>query len=467
MPAATRDAIREQLEQDGIEYLLVQFVDLHGAAKCKMVPVETLDDVIDVGAGFAGAAVWGMGQGPHSHDMMARVDLASYTPLPWKPGVARFASDIHVDGKPYEFCARVNLKRVLDEARQQGLAFNVGVEPEHFLVVRRENGEIAVWDPHAVDSLAKPCYDFKGMAGAMDYLRDMNDGLRRLGWGVYQSDHEDANAQYEINFRYADALTTADRFVFFKMMASQIAAKYGAIATFMAKPFSDRTGSGAHMHYHIADAETGKNLCTAEKSATPDRPASGASGDRYGLGHSELGYQFIGGVLAHARALCAITSPTVNCYKRLQIGARLYSPLSGYTWTPAFITYGDNNRTQMIRCPEGGHFEDRTVSGGMNPYLAFAAYLAAGLDGIRRQLDPGAPNIANMYQTTAAEREANNIRLLPQSLPEALAELERDEVIQSALGPIYNEFVTLKKAEWADYHAQVSRWEVERYLTMI
>jgi glutamine synthetase len=454
----TREAVREQCKNDGIEYLLAQFVDIHGAAKCKMVPIETLDDVIDVGAGFAGAAVWGMGQGPDSHDMMARIDLASYTPLPWKPGVARFASDIYVDGKPYPYCARVNLKRVLDDALRQGYVFNVGVEPEHFLVVRNEQGDISVWDPHSVDTLAKPCYDFKGMAGALDYLRDMNDALRKLGWGVYQSDHEDANAQFEINYKYSDALTTADRFIFFKMMASQIAAKHGAIATFMAKPFSDRTGSGAHMHYHVADAPSGKNLCAA--------PAANKNADRRGLGHSELGYHFIGGVLAHAKALCAVTSPTVNCYKRLQIGARLHSPLSGYTWTPAFITYGDNNRTQMIRCPEAGHFEDRTVSGGMNPYLAFAAYLAAGLDGIKRRLDPGEPNIANMYQTTHAEREARNIRLLPQSLPEAISELERDEVIQSALGPIYEEFVNLKKAEWTEYHAQVSRWEVERYLTM-
>jgi glutamine synthetase len=453
MSTASRDAVREQLRKDGIEYLLVQFVDMNGSAKCKMVPADTLDDVIDIGAGFAGASLWGMGQGPHSHDMLGRIDLATYTPLTWKPGVARFAADLYVDGQPFPYCARTNLKRVLDDARRQGYVFNVGVEPEHFLVVRRENGEIAAWDPHKVDNLAKPCYDFKGMAGALDYLRDMNDALRRLGWGVYQSDHEDGNAQFEINFKYADALTTADRFIFFKMMAGQIAAKYGAIATFMAKPFGDRTGSGAHMHYHIADATTGKNLCVDE-------------GDPRGMGHSALAYHFIGGVLHHARALCAVTSPTVNCYKRLQVGARLFSSLSGYTWTPAFITYGDNNRTQMIRCPEGGHFEDRTVSAGMNPYLAMAAYLAAGLDGIKRQLDPGEPNVANMYQTTAAEREAKKIRLLPQSLPEAIAELERDEVIQSALGPLAREFIALKKAEWLDYHAQVSRWEVDRYLTM-
>jgi glutamine synthetase len=282
----------------------------------------------------------------------------------------------------------------------------------------------------------------------------MNDALRHLDWGVYQSDHEDANAQYEINFKYADALVTADRFTFFKMLAGETARKYGAIATFMAKPFGDRTGSGAHMHYHLADAETGRNLFTA-------------TDDRRGLGLSEIGYHFLGGVLAHARALCAVTSPTVNCYKRLQLGRGLTDVRSGYTWTPAFITYGDNNRTQMIRTPEPGHVEDRTVSSGFNPYLAFAAYAAAGLDGIRRRLDPGDPNLGNMYELSPEEVRRRGIRVLPQSLDEALDELERDEVIQGGLGPIYPEFLRLKRAEWNDYHRQVTAWEVERYLTML
>lgn len=449
-----RGAIKRQLETDGIEYLLVQFVDIHGSPKVKMVPAEALDDVIDVGAGFAGGAVWGMGQDASSHDMMARIDLESYTPTPWEPGLARFAADLFVDSQPYPFCSRVNLKRVLEEARAAGYVFNVGVEPEHFLVVRQEDGRIAPWDPGQVDTLAKPCYDFKGLSAAGDYLRDMNDELKKLGWGVYQSDHEDANAQFEINFKYADALTTADRFIFFKMLASETAREYEAIATFMAKPFSDRTGSGAHMHYHLADKEPGRNLFAADK-------------DRRGLGLSELAYHFIGGVLAHARALCALTSPTVNCYKRLQIGPGLYSARSGYTWTPAFITYGDNNRTQMIRTPDAGHVEDRTVSSAFNPYLAFAAYLYAGLDGIKRRLDPGEPNLGNMYAMSPEEMSRRNIRVLPQSLSEALDELEKDMVIQAALGPIYSEFLKLKRQEWNEYHRQVSAWEVERYLTML
>lgn len=449
-----RQQLKKQFQQDAIEYLLVQFVDLHGAPKVKMVPVDCLDGVADGGAGFAGGAVWGLGQNASSHDMMARVDLSSYTPLPWKPGLARFASDLYVDGKPFPYCPRVNLKRVLGELRSAGYVFNVGVEPEHFLVRRTPEGRIVPWDPAGVDTLAKPCYDFKGLAAAGDYLREMNDALRRLNWGVYQTDHEDANGQYEINFHYADALTTADRFIFFKMLAGEVARKHGAIATFMAKPFADRTGSAAHMHYHLADAETGSNLFDGHR-------------DPRGLGLSPLCYHFMGGVLAHARALCAVTSPTVNCYKRLQIGAGLTGTRSGFTWTPAFITYGDNNRTQMIRTPEAGHVEDRTVSAGFNPYLAFAAYLYAGLDGIRRQLDPGDPNRDNTYALGIEEMGRRNVRLLPQTLTEALDEFERDEVIQAGLGPIAPEFLRLKRAEWNEYHRQVGAWEVDRYLTML
>jgi glutamine synthetase len=450
----SRSAQKAQLKKDGIDYLLVQFVDLHGAAKVKMVPAEALDDVADIGAGFAGGAVWGLGQNASSHDMMARIDLDSYTPLPWKTGIARFAADLYVDGQPHPFCSRVNLKRILGELRNKGYIFNVGIEPEHFLVSRTPEGRLVPWDPGRVDDLAKPCYDFKGLAQACDYLRDMNDGLRKLGWGVYQSDHEDANGQYEINYKYADALTTADRFIFFKMLAGETARKYGAIATFMAKPFADRTGSGAHLHYHLADAETGRNLFTAEN-------------DPRGLGLSTVAYHFLGGVLAHARALCAVTSPTVNCYKRLQLGQGLYSTHSGYTWTPAFITYGDNNRTQMIRTPDAGHVEDRTVSAAFNPYLGMAAYLHAGLDGIEHQIDPGEPNRGNMYALSPEEVAAKKIRTLPQSLDEALDELERDKVIQTALGPIYPEFLELKRREWNDYHRQVSAWETDRYLTML
>ncbi len=450
---ADREEIRQRMQDDGIEYLLAQFVDINGSAKVKMVPAAHLDDVIDEGAGFAGAALPGMGQGPHSHDMLARIDLDSYTPLPWTQGVARFASDLFVDDEPHMFCPRQNFKRVLSNLRDTGYVFNVGIEPEHFLVTKNDNGSISVWDPNDVDSLTKPCYDFKGIANVMDYLRDMMDGMRRIGWDAYQSDHEDANGQYEINFHYTDALTTADRYTFFKMMTSQYAQKYGAIATHMAKPFSDRTGSGGHIHFHLADAATGENLFLDEE-------------DPRGLGLSEMAYHFIGGVFDHAAALCCVMSPTVNCYKRLQVGPALMGSTSGFLWTPAFISYGDNNRTQMIRTAGPGHLEDRTISSACNPYLALAAYVTAGMDGIRRRLDPGEPHLGNLYSLGLEEIHRRGIRQLPQSLADSLRELRQDEVAQAALGVIYDEFVTLKEGEWREYHRQVTQWELDRYLTM-
>ena len=449
---ASRNEIKKRLREERIEFILVQFVAVTGAAKVKMMPTSRLDDAIDTGAGFAGAALWGMGQGPHDHDLMGRIDLDTYTRIPWQPNTVRFVSELYVDEKPHPYCARTNLRRVLREARKLGYAFNIGMEPEHFLVTRNEDGTIRVWDPDRVDSLSKPCYDHRSMAPAMAYLQELTSTLNELGWGVYQCDHEDANGQYEVNFDYSDTLTTCDRIIFFKMATSQIARKYGAIATHMPKPFPDRTGSGLHVHYHLADARTGRNLFVNER-------------DKRGLGCSALAYHFIGGVMHHARALCAVTSPTVNCYKRLQIGAGLHSSRSGFTWTPAFITYGDNNRTQMIRTAGPGHFEDRTVSSAANPYLATAAYLAAGLDGIRRKLDPGEPNLGNMYERPLAEIQAAGIGILPQTLREAIDALREDDVIRAALGPIADEFIELKAKEWDSYHQQVTTWEIGEYLT--
>ena len=175
-----REQIRKQMQEHGIDYLLVQFVDIHGSSKVKMVPVSSFDDALDEGAGFAGAAVWGVGQGPHSHDMLARIDLDSYTPLPWLPNTARFASDLFVDGESFSYCARTNLKRVLSEVRAQGYVFNVGMEPEHFLVTRNEDGSIQPWNPDGVDQLAKPCYDFRSMAPAMAYLQELTSSLNKL-----------------------------------------------------------------------------------------------------------------------------------------------------------------------------------------------------------------------------------------------------------------------------------------------
>jgi glutamine synthetase len=451
----TADAVRARVKKDRVDYLLAQFVDVHGTPRCKGVPARALEQFLAGSAGFAGAAVWGMGQGPHDHDMIAVPDLDSYTPVVWETGVARLACDIAVDGQPWPYCARTALRRATRELRRAGYLLMVGVEAEHFLVRRREDGAIVPFDPDGVDTLEKPCYDFKSLAGAMGYLRTVLGYLDQLGWEPYASDHEDGTAQFEINWKYADALTTADRLTFFKMLTSQVARRFGAIATHMPKPFGHLTGSGAHFHISLWDAAGRKNLFLDER-------------DPRGLGLSRLAYQFLAGCLAHARALTCVVAPTVNCYKRLSVGEFLTGAVSGFTWTPAFISYGDNNRTQMFRVPEPGRFECRVVSGAVNPYLGLSAFIAAGLDGIRQKLDPGEPNTGrNMYTLSRDEVTKGTVGVIPQSLAEAITALEEDPVIQGGLGPeLAAEFVKIKRQEWVRYHNTVSRWEIERYLTL-
>jgi len=449
----TRVETRTLMRHENVGLLLVQFVDLNGSPRTQIVPYAQFDNLIDDGVPIDLGALPGFPQDAHSRVTTARIDLDSYTLVPWTEGIARFASDLYVDGRPHPRCPRQNLKRVLSCLREDGYVFNVGIEPEHFLVTKKPNGSIADWDPNSMDRLRYPCYDFKATANAIGYLRDMMDAMGRLGWDPYQCDHEDANGQFEINFAYSDALTTADRYTFFKMMTRQYARKYGAIATHMANPFEDRVSSGGHIHYHLASAATGENLFVDEE-------------DPRGLGLSDLAYHFIGGVLAHAPALCTVMSPTVNCYKRLQVGPALIDPNSEFVWTPAFVSYGDNNRTQMIRTAGPGNLEERTMSSACNPYLALSAYVMAGLDGIRRELDPGEPYFGNLYSLGLEEIRRRGIRMLPQTLNESLAELRQDGLIQESLGGIFDEFVKVKEEEWREYHSQVTKWEVERYLTL-
>ena len=451
----TIDTIRSRLKEDKIDYILAQYVDIHGTPRCKGIPASAFDLFVAGSAGFAGAAVWGMGQGPQDHDMIAVPDLESYTPVPWEEGVARFACDISVDGKPWPYCPRTVLRVASERLRREGYVTMVGVEAEHFLVQRRPDGSIVTFDPDGVDTMDKPCYDFKSLSGSMGYLRTLIGYLERLGWEPYASDHEDANSQFELNWKYSDALTTADRLTFYKMMTSQVAKRFGAIATHMPKPFARLTGSGCHFHISLWDLERRKNLFL-----DPD--------DRRGLGVSALGYQFLAGAMTHARALAAVVAPTVNDYKRLSVGEFLTGATSGFTWTPAFISYGDNNRTQMFRVPEPGRFECRLVSGSVNAYLGMAAFIAAGLDGIHRKLDPGEPNAGrNMYTVTLDEVKRHGLALIPQSLPEALDAFEADAVIQAALGPeLAAEFVKVKRQEWVKYHNTISQWEIDRYLTL-
>jgi glutamine synthetase len=437
-------AAKEFLRSNDIKFVLAQFVDIHGAAKAKAVPVEHLDMVLNDGAGFAGFALWGFGMGPQGPDYMAIGDLETLSVIPWMPGYARIVCNGNVRGKPYPYCSRVALKNQLDKLAARGMTLYTGIEPEFMLLSRAADGKLGPCD--ATDSLEKPCYDYKGLSRAGTFLDKMVSGLRAVGIDVYQIDHEDANGQFEVNFTYADALKSADNFTFVKMAASEIARQCGMIASFMPKPFSNRTGSGAHFHISIGDAKT-RNLFHD-------------AGDRNGLALSQMAYHFVGGILEHARALAAVCAPTVNSYKRLVVGRAL----SGATWAPAYIAYGDNNRTACVRIP-GGRIEFRLPDSGCNPYLVSAALLAAGMDGVDRQLDPGKPNNSNLYEYSAAQLSQEGIKLLPQNLLEAIGALEADEVVCGALGAeLSKEFITLKRMEWTEYARHVSDWETGRYL---
>jgi glutamine synthetase len=439
-----KDEARSMFAAQDIRYVLAQFVDIHGAAKAKSVPVEHLDMILNDGAGFAGFALWGFGMGPHGPDYMAVGELDTLKPLPWMPGHARIVCNGTVKGSPWPYCSRVVLKRQLAKLAAEGLTLYTGIEPEFMLLSRDAQGRLAPFD--STDTLDKPCYDYKGLSRASGFLTELVGGLRQVGVDVYQIDHEDANGQFEVNFTYADALTSADNFTLVKMAVSEVARKHGMVGSFMPKPFSNRTGSGAHFHLSIGSA-TQKNLFQDDK-------------DPQGLALSEMAYFFLGGLLAHARALAAICAPTVNSYKRLVVGRAL----SGATWAPAYIAYGDNNRTSCVRIP-GGRLEMRLPDAGCNPYLVSAAVIAAGMDGVKRRLHPGKPNNSNLYEMPAAELQRLGIGVLPQNLLEAITALEQDEVVQDGLGAeLAAEFIALKKMEWTEYARHVSDWETQRYV---
>ena len=450
---AAADHARKIVSERGIEFLFAQFVDMHGKPSAKLVPAHHIDDLLTEGAGFAGFAAGDIGQRPHDPDMIAIPDPASLTILPWQPNVARFACDVTVEGEPWPYCPRTILRNALARAQATyGLQAKMGVELEYFVLRRREDGGLEVADER--DTLDLPCYDMRALTRNLDFVSQVSQAVTGMGWDNYATDHEDANGQFEQNFQFADALTTCDRAVFFRYMVESLAQQRGLIATFMPKPFAHLTGNGCH--FHVSLWSDGENVFERD-----------AADDPRGLGLSELAYQFIGGLKANAKAYIAVTAPTVNSYKRLVIGA----PNSGATWAPAYISYGYNNRTQMLRIPAAGRIEDRTVDGSCNPYLAATAMLAAGLDGIERELDAGDPNSANLYELPEADREAAGIELLPANLLDAVRELEKNDVLRRALGhgprgDYVDYFAKVKRREWQQAHEQITQWELDRYLQL-
>jgi glutamine synthetase len=448
----TAEEAEQYIRDNGIEFLFAQFVDMHGKPSAKLVPSTHFEGLLEDGAGFAGFAAGEIGQRPHDPDMAAMPDVRSLTPLPWKPNVARLACDVHVNGEEWPYCPRTILRRQLDRARSMGFEFMLGAELEYFLVRKREDGTIELADP--MDDLDQPCYDMRGLTRNLDFVSEVARNITSLGWSNYATDHEDANGQFEQNFDFADALTTCDRAIFFRYMVESLAQERGLIATFMPKPFSHLTGNGCH--FHMSLWRDGENAFEVDPADDPR-----------GMGLSEAAYNFIGGLKAHAKAYIAVTAPTVSSYKRLVVGTR-----SGSSWAPVYVSYGYNNRTQMLRIPDAGRIEDRTVDGSCNPYLGAAVTLAAGLDGIERGLEPGEPTTElNLHELTEDQRSELGVELLPATLLDATRELEKDDVIRKALGTTEREdyvdyYVRVKQREFREWHDQVSQWEVDRYLQL-
>jgi glutamine synthetase len=449
---STADDVRAYVRDHDVEFLFAQFVDMHAKPNAKLVPAQHLDDLLTEGAGFAGFAAGEIGQRPHDPDLAAIPDVRSLTPLPWLPGVARFACDVQVEGNPWPYCPRTILRGQLERARALGYEFKVGIELEYFLLRRADDGSLELAD--RLDTLEKPCYDMRGLTRNFDFVSAVARNLTALGWDNYATDHEDANGQFEQNFAFADALVSCDRAVFFRYMVEAMAQERGLIATFMPKPFASLTGNGCHLHMSLW--RDGANAFEVDPADDPR-----------GMGLSPEAYHFVGGLKAHAKAYIALTAPTVTSYKRLVIGST-----SGSTWAPVYVSYGYNNRTQMLRIPDAGRIEDRTVDGSCNPYLAATAILAAGLDGIERELDPGDPTTElNLHELTQAERDELGVELLPANLLDATRELERDDVLRAALGATEREdyvdyFIGVKREEWQQAHEQITPWELDRYLQL-
>ena len=420
-----------------IKYFLISFVDLLGQLRAKLVPASAIRGMQKDGAGFAGFAAW-LDMTPAHPDMFAIPDPDSLMQLPWKPEVAWLAADLWMDGKPVEASPRVALKRQIEAARKQGYWVKTGVECEFFLLNASGDGL-----SDEMDKEEKPCYDQSALMRRFDVISEICDAMMNLGWNPYQNDHEDANGQFEMNWDYADCLTTADRHTFFKFMTKSIAENHGYRATFMPKPFGHLTGNGCHAHVSVWDKTGKKNLFLNKR-------------DEMGL--SKLAYQFIAGVLHSADSMAAMFIPTVNSYKR--IDAAVTS--SGATWSPNAITYSGNNRTHMVRIPDPGRFELRLMDGATNPYLLQAAVVAAGLDGVANKRDPGKRVDLNMY---TEQHKLRKVRKLPANLLDAIRLLDSSKVARAAFGDQFiDSYVKLKHQEWQRFTREVTPWEREHTL---
>jgi glutamine synthetase len=452
-------AAKNRLVEAGVRTCFAAFVDIHGVPKAKATPMAVFEKMCNGQELYTVGANEGLGlAGPHEDECATVPDLDSVVVLPWDSTQAWFNADLYYHGAPYANDPRGILKRALAKAEALGLSFNLGIEPEFYVLKRDEAGalgpitETAFKGPNA-------CYDVALATESAAFLQPMADYLEHLGWGLYSFDQECGRGQHEFDFAYADALTMADRFVFFRFMAKKAAQSLGALATFMPKPFSEDFRSGAHFNMSLADRETGANLFT---------PGSGqdrALAETHGAAMSDLALHFTAGVLRHAGAITAVSCPTYNSYQ----GLLAQGALADFSWAPILQIWGNNNRSALLRLPMNRDcVENRAVDMSVNPYLAAALHLAAGLEGIAEKAAPGAAIDADVYRMSRRELKAAGIATLPPTLLHALDAFEADPLVEEAFGSEFKDiFLDHKRAEWDRAFFQVSAEQRDAMLTYI
>ncbi|RMC32109.1 type III glutamate--ammonia ligase [Paracoccus alkanivorans] len=423
--------------ENGIKYFMISYTDLFGSQRTKLVPTAAISDMQEDGAGFAGFATW-LDLTPAHPDMLAMPDASSVIQLPWKKEVAWVPSNCVMEDKGLAQAPRNVLGRLVEEAAEMGLTVKTGIEAE-FHLLNPEGTEVA--DP--ADTATKPCYDQLAILRRYDMIAEICDYMLEMGWEPYQNDHEDANGQFEMNWKYDEAMATADKHSFFKFMVRAIAEKHGLRATFMPKPIMGLTGNGCHAHISVWDSKTGENAFADDSKE---------------LGLSDRGRYFLGGIMKHAEALALITNPTVNSYKRINAPRTT----SGATWAPNSVTWTGNNRTHMVRVPGPGRFELRLPDGAANPYLLQAVIIAAGLSGLKSEADPGPRHDIDMYAEGYKVKDAPK---LPLNLLDAIRNYDADEELKVAMGEDFSAaYIKLKTKEWNSYCSHLSDWERDNTL---
>ena len=438
--------LAQYAKENGIKYFMISFTDLFGGQRAKLVPAQAIADMQEDGAGFAGFATW-LDLTPAHPDMLAVPDPSSVIQLPWQRDVAWVAGNCVMEDQPVAQAPRNVLQKLIDEAAAEGMHIKTGVEAEFFLLTP-EGDELS--DPF--DTAEKPCYDQQAVMRRYDVVREICNYMLELGWGPYQNDHEDANGQFEMNWEFDDAMATADKHSFFKFMTKSVAEKHGYRATFMPKPIEGLTGNGCHAHISVWDAK-GRDAKVNVFAAPPSDTDQASE-----LGLSTSGRHFLGGIMKHASALAAITNPTVNSYKRINAPRTI----SGASWAPNTVTWTGNNRTHMVRVPGPGRFELRLPDGAVNPYLLQAVIIAAGLDGIRSQAEPGKRHDIDMY---AEGYKIKGAPKLPLNLLDALREFDKDKSLKEAMGTEFSSaYLKMKNQEWQSYVSHFSKWEKDNTL---